>query len=75
MKEEIVIILISKDEYQKIRERFPDVHIRRTVKQKSKRGRYYCTERRDVMNYLMNNIRGASVCYSNTEENISDRLV
>lgn len=73
MKEEIIIILINKEEYQKIKERFPDVHIRRTVKQKSKRGRYYCTERRDVMNYL-NKIRNGGVSVPE-RGNVSGRLV
>lgn len=62
----IIIILISKDEYKKIREKFPELHIRRTVAQKSKRGRYYMTERRDAMLYLLKDTEAsgcmASVC-------------
>lgn len=46
------MIAISKDEKDAILKRFPDVHIVRTMKQKSKRHHYYCEELRPVMNYL-----------------------
>lgn len=71
----IIIILISKDEYKKIREKFPELHIRRTVVQKSKRGRYYMTERRDAMLYLLKDIRGQRVYGKRVPENISDHLI
>ena len=71
----IIIILISKDEYKKIREKFPELHIRRTVAQKSKRGRYYMTERRDAMLYLLKDIRGQRVYDKRGPENISDHLI
>jgi hypothetical protein len=46
------MIAISKAEKDVISERFPKVHIVRTMKQKSKRHHYYCEESRGVMNYL-----------------------
>lgn len=46
------MILISKEEKEKISERFPNIHITRTMKQKSKRHKYYCEEGRAVLNYL-----------------------
>lgn len=51
------MIAINKAERDAIRERFPDVYIVRTMKQKSKRHRYYCEEARRVMRYL-DGIRG-----------------
>lgn len=38
------MILISKDEAKIIRQKYPNVAITRTMKQHSKRGRYYMTE-------------------------------
>ena len=46
------MIAINKAEKDAIRERFPDVHIVRTMKQKSKRHHYYCEETRQVMRFL-----------------------
>lgn len=46
------MIAITKAEKDVICERFPNVHIVRTMKQKSKRHRYYCEESKGVMNYL-----------------------
>lgn len=46
------MILVSKEEKEKINKRFPRVHITRTMKQKSKRHKYYCEENRTVMRYL-----------------------
>lgn len=46
------MIAITKAEKDVICERFPKVHIVRTMKQKSKRHHYYCEESRGVMNYL-----------------------
>lgn len=51
------MIAISKDEKKIISEKFPNVHIVRTMKQKSKRHRYYCEENRAVMN-LIRKMRG-----------------
>lgn len=55
------MIAITKAEKDTIRERFPDVHIVRTMKQKSKRHHYYCEELRPVMNYLNKLRNGGSV--------------
>lgn len=38
------MILISRDEKAAVQEKFPNVHIVRTMKQKSKRHRYYMVE-------------------------------
>lgn len=46
------MIAISKQEKEIIVERFPNVHIVRTMKQKSKRHRYYCEESKGVMRFL-----------------------
>lgn len=51
------MIAISKKEKEIISERYPNVHIVRTMKQKSKRHRYYCEETRQVMR-LLNTMRG-----------------
>lgn len=46
------MIAINKLEKDIISSRFPDVHIVRTMKQKSKRHHYYCEESKGVMRYL-----------------------
>ena len=46
------MVLVNKDETKAIREHYPSVSLKRTCKQKTKRGRYYCEERPDVMNFL-----------------------
>lgn len=46
------MIAITKAEKEAIHERFPDAHIVRTMKQKSKRHHYYCEETRRVINFL-----------------------
>ncbi len=46
------MILVNKEEAKAIREKYPYVALKRTCKQKTKRGRYYCEERADVMNFL-----------------------
>lgn len=46
------MIAITKEEKEAIRERFPDVNIVRTMKQRSKRHRYYCEETGPVMRLL-----------------------
>jgi hypothetical protein len=46
------VIAITKQEKKMILERFPNVHIVRTMKSKSKRHRYYCEESRGVMRLL-----------------------
>lgn len=46
------MIKINKDEAAYLRERFPDVTLTRTMKQKSKRHRYYVEESRKVLGAL-----------------------
>lgn len=53
------MIAINKMEKDSINAQFPKVHIVRTMKQKSKRHRYYCEESKPVMRYL-NKIRNGS---------------
>ncbi len=53
------MIAINKAEKEAIRERFPYVHIVRTMKKKSKRHHYFVEENRGVMRFL-NQIRGLS---------------
>ena len=48
------MITISKEEAKMVREKFPNVHIMRTMKQNSKRGHYYCEESRKIMNFISN---------------------
>lgn len=47
------MIAISKKEKEAIVSRFPNVHIARTMKQKSKRHHYYCEESKGVIKLLM----------------------
>lgn len=46
------MILITKEEKDAISKLYPDAHIVRTMRQKSKRHRYYCEESTGVMRYL-----------------------
>lgn len=61
------LITINKEEARLVREKFPNAHIMRTMKQKSKRGHYYCEENRRVINFI-NSIRKKNVVesYGNT---------
>lgn len=59
------MIEISKEEKKLIQARYPMVHIRRTVKQKSKRGRYFMTEAAGPMR-MLKNIRDGQIV--STEE-------
>jgi hypothetical protein len=54
----VFMILINDTEKKIIAAAMPDIHIRRTVKQKSKRHKYYMEESRDAMQ-LLNSIREA----------------
>ncbi len=54
------MILITKDEAALVRERFNDVHIRRTMKQKSGRHRYYMEEAPRAMNMIRRLRRGGN---------------
>ena len=53
IERKIVIIQITRAERDKIREKYPDVHIVRTMRQHSTRGKYYCVETRGVMDLLV----------------------
>ena len=53
------MIAIDKAEKEAICARFPNIHIVRTMKQKSKRHRYYCEESKQVSR-LLDEIRGNS---------------
>ena len=46
------MIAITKEENELIREKYPDVHIVRTMKHDSKRGHYYMVEATGPMRYL-----------------------
>lgn len=46
------MIAINKSEKEVISKRLPNVHIVRTMKQKSKRHHYYCEENKQVMQLL-----------------------
>lgn len=57
IERKIIIIQITKAEKDVICEKFPNVHIVRTMRQRSKRHRYYCVEHPAVMN-LIGKMRG-----------------
>ena len=46
------MISINKSEAKAMRESLPNVHIVRTMKQKSKRGHYFCEESRQAIKFL-----------------------
>lgn len=46
------MILISRDEKLAVQERFPNIHVVRTCKQKSKRHRYYMVEEPGAMRMI-----------------------
>lgn len=46
------MIAITKEEKNLIKERFPNAHVVRTMKQKSKRHHYYIEETTRVMKFL-----------------------
>lgn len=47
-----LMISINKSEAKAIRENLPNVHIVRTMRQKSKRGHYFCEESRQAVRFL-----------------------
>lgn len=57
------MIIINKEEACIIRKKFPNVHIVRTMKQKSKRHRYYCEENKRAMK-LLNRLRETGIVSS-----------
>lgn len=59
------MIAITKEEKEKIIERFPNIYIVRTMKQKSKRHHYFCEESKPVLKFL-NRIRGDRPLYDNS---------
>jgi len=63
IKDDEFLVLISKSEKEAIRAKFPKVNIVRTMKQRSKRHRYYCEEAPQVMRYL-NELRRKDVAYA-----------
>jgi len=63
IKDDEHLVLISKSEKEAIRAKFPKVNIVRTMKQRSKRHRYYCEEAPQVMRYL-NELRRKDVAYA-----------
>jgi len=56
----VFMISIYKEEAKALRESLPGVHIVRTVKGKSNRGRYYCEETKQVIKFL-NTLRNGAV--------------
>lgn len=55
------MISINKSEAKAIRENLPNVHIVRTMKQKSKRGHYFCEESRQAVRFLEDFRNGGSI--------------
>lgn len=48
------MVQITKREKEAIIQAFPDAHIKRTMKQQSKRHHYYCEESAKIMDFLRN---------------------
>lgn len=46
------MIAITKNEKEAISAKYPEAHIVRTMKQKSKRHRYYCEETEQVLKFV-----------------------
>lgn len=64
----LTMIAITKSEKEAISARFPEVHIVRTMKQKSKRHRYYCEETKQVMRLLSNMRKAGGTTSTNTQK-------
>jgi hypothetical protein len=60
------MVLITKEEKEAIREKFPKIGIVRTMRQKSSRHRYYCEESPKAMQYLAT-IRNRNVLEEHTD--------
>ncbi len=56
------MIIVNKKEANEIRKKYPDVAIKRTCRQKSKRGRYYCEENTEAMKFLNKLRKRGVVC-------------
>ncbi len=54
------MIAINKEEKEALVARFPEAHIVRTMKKKSKRHHYYCEETRQVSKFINNYRRNKS---------------
>lgn len=68
------MIAISKSEKEIIAKRFPNVHIVRTMKQRSKRHRYYCEETTSVMKFLnRTRSQGAVTANNGKDTNYANR--
>ena len=52
IEREFIVVIITNQEKEIIAERMPNVHIRRTVRQKSKRHKYYMEENKNAMRLL-----------------------
>lgn len=50
------MVAVTKAEVDEIRKRYPKTYIVRTMKQKSKRHKYYCEESKPVM-WFLNKVR------------------
>lgn len=64
----LTMIAITKSEKEAISTRFPEVHIVRTMKQKSKRHHYYCEETKRVMRLLSNMRKAGGTTSTNTQK-------
>lgn len=64
----LTMIAITKSEKEAISTRFPEVHIVRTMKQKSKRHHYYCEETKQVMRLLSNMRKAGGTTSTNTQK-------
>ena len=64
------MIAINKAEKDAISARFPNAHIVRTMKQKSKRHHYYCEESKPVMRYL-DMVRSGGVATNKPREGVN----
>lgn len=56
------MIAITKNEKEEISTKFPEAHIVRTMKQKSKRHRYYCEETEQVLRFVKSLREERGVC-------------
>lgn len=67
------MIAISKTEKEAISALFPNVHIVRTMKQKSKRHHYYCEESKPVMRYL-SKVRNTGEATNKSREGVENTI-
>lgn len=54
------MIAINKEEKEAVVSRFPEAHVVRTMKNKSKRHHYYCEETRQISKFINNYRRAKS---------------